>query len=136
MHEPTAERGRCQPGVSNVREIVVYELLSLDGVAEGPDEFITDWDDAMDANLAAVIATQDASPHRHAQQPSPARRSGLGELNIPTLVLGAPGDPCHPFTLAQTLSTWIPKARFVEVPRKTWIRANTPTLSPASYRPS
>jgi dihydrofolate reductase len=38
----------------------VYELLSLDGVAEDPDQFITGWDDAMDANLAAVIATQDA----------------------------------------------------------------------------
>jgi dihydrofolate reductase len=43
-----------------VRKIVVYELLSLDGVAEGPDSFVRDWDDAMDANLAAVIATQDA----------------------------------------------------------------------------
>ena len=41
-------------------KIVVYELLSLDGVAEDPDGFIADWDDAMDANLAAVIATQDA----------------------------------------------------------------------------
>jgi dihydrofolate reductase len=46
--------------VSNVRKVVVYELLSLDGVAENPDEFFTDWDDAMDANLDAVIATQDA----------------------------------------------------------------------------
>src|ERR1700728_1609458 len=43
-----------------MRKIVVYELLSLDGVAEDPDGFIADWDDAMDANLAAVIATQDA----------------------------------------------------------------------------
>jgi dihydrofolate reductase len=43
-----------------VRKIVVYELLSLDGVAEDPDGFIADWDDAMDANLAAVIGTQDA----------------------------------------------------------------------------
>jgi dihydrofolate reductase len=43
-----------------VRKIVVYELLSLDGVAEAPDEFFADWDDALDANLAAVIATQDA----------------------------------------------------------------------------
>jgi dihydrofolate reductase len=42
------------------RKVVVYELLSLDGVAESPDEFIADWDDAMDANLGAVIATQDA----------------------------------------------------------------------------
>jgi dihydrofolate reductase len=60
MHGPAAQRRRCQPEVSSVRKIVVYELLSLDGVAEDADEFITDWDDAMDANLAAVIATQDA----------------------------------------------------------------------------
>jgi len=43
-----------------VRKIVVYELSSLDGVAEDPDGFFADWDDAMDANLASVIATQDA----------------------------------------------------------------------------
>ena len=43
-----------------MRKIVVYELLSLDGVAEDPDGFFADWDDAMDANLAAVIAEQDA----------------------------------------------------------------------------
>jgi dihydrofolate reductase len=43
-----------------VRKIVVYELVSVDGVAEAPDQFFTDWDDAMDANLAGVIATQDA----------------------------------------------------------------------------
>jgi dihydrofolate reductase len=43
-----------------VRKVVVYELVSLDGVAEEPDGFFTDWDDAMDANLAAVIAAQDA----------------------------------------------------------------------------
>jgi dihydrofolate reductase len=42
-----------------VRNVVVYELLSIDGVAEDPDEFVIDWDDAMDANLAAVIASQD-----------------------------------------------------------------------------
>ncbi|SCF03618.1 dihydrofolate reductase family protein [Micromonospora mirobrigensis] len=43
-----------------MRKVVVYELLSLDGVAEKPDEFFTAWDEAMDANLAAVIAAQDA----------------------------------------------------------------------------
>jgi dihydrofolate reductase len=43
-----------------VRKVVAYELLSLDGVAESPDGFVTDWDEAMDANLAAVIAAQDA----------------------------------------------------------------------------
>ena len=43
-----------------MRKVVVYELLSLDGVAERPDGFFADWDDAMDANLGAVIAAQDA----------------------------------------------------------------------------
>lgn len=43
-----------------MRKVVVYELLSLDGVAEDPHLFITGWDEAMDANLAAVIAPQDA----------------------------------------------------------------------------
>jgi dihydrofolate reductase len=43
-----------------MRKVVVYELVSLDGVAEDPDTFFADWDDAMEANLAAVIAAQDA----------------------------------------------------------------------------
>jgi dihydrofolate reductase len=43
-----------------MRKIVAYELLSLDGVAEDPDKFFTEWDDAMEVNLAAAIAAQDA----------------------------------------------------------------------------
>jgi dihydrofolate reductase len=42
-----------------VRKIVVYELLSLDGIAEAPDTFFG-WDDSLDARLAAEITTQDA----------------------------------------------------------------------------
>lgn len=42
-----------------MRKVVVYELLSLDGVAEQPNEFITDFDDVMRENLGRVIATQD-----------------------------------------------------------------------------
>jgi dihydrofolate reductase len=42
-----------------MRKVVVYELLSLDGVAEQPETFFG-WDDALDDNLAEVIATQDA----------------------------------------------------------------------------
>ncbi len=42
-----------------VRKVVAYELLSLDGVAEDPDEFVTDFDDVMTENLARVISTQD-----------------------------------------------------------------------------
>jgi dihydrofolate reductase len=43
-----------------VRKVVAYQLMSLDGVAEEPNRFVTDWDNMMDANLAAVIGTQDA----------------------------------------------------------------------------
>ncbi len=43
-----------------MRNVVAYELLSLDGVAEQPDEFVTDFDDAMEENLSRVIAAQDA----------------------------------------------------------------------------
>jgi dihydrofolate reductase len=49
-----------EQGDDVVRKIVVYELLSLDGVAEQPDKFITEFDDEMRANLGRVIATQDA----------------------------------------------------------------------------
>ena len=42
-----------------MRNIVAYELLSLDGVAEHPDEFITDFDDVMEENLGRVISSQD-----------------------------------------------------------------------------
>ena len=42
------------------RKVVVYEFMSLDGVAERPDEFVTDFDDVMEDNLVRVIATQDA----------------------------------------------------------------------------
>src|SRR5258708_30148008 len=43
-----------------VRNLVGYELLSLDGVAEQPDEFVTDFDDVMRENLGRIIASQDA----------------------------------------------------------------------------
>jgi dihydrofolate reductase len=54
------QQGPRQSEVVNVRKVVVYELVSLDGVAESPDRFFADWDDAMDENLAEVIGTQDA----------------------------------------------------------------------------
>ena len=42
-----------------MRKVVAYELLSLDGVAGQPDEFITDFDDEMEENLDRVISSQD-----------------------------------------------------------------------------
>lgn len=43
-----------------MRKVVAYELLSLDGVAEQPTEFITNFDEVMRDNLGRVIAAQDA----------------------------------------------------------------------------
>lgn len=43
-----------------MRKLVVYELLSLDGIADQPDEFITDFDEVMRENLGRVISAQDA----------------------------------------------------------------------------
>ncbi len=43
-----------------MRKVVAYELLSLDGAAEQPDEFVTEFDDVMRENLGRVIADQDA----------------------------------------------------------------------------
>jgi dihydrofolate reductase len=44
-----------------VRKLVVAEYVSLDGVAEQPDQFVdvTDFDDAMAEDGARTIATQD-----------------------------------------------------------------------------
>jgi dihydrofolate reductase len=42
-----------------MRKVVAYELLSVDGVAEQPIDFVTDFDDGMRENLGRVIATQD-----------------------------------------------------------------------------
>jgi len=42
-----------------MRKVVVYELLSLDGVAEQPDDFVTDFDDVMRENLGRVVVTQE-----------------------------------------------------------------------------
>jgi dihydrofolate reductase len=43
-----------------MRKVVAFAFLSLDGVAEGPDRFFTDWDDVVDARGEELIATQDA----------------------------------------------------------------------------
>ncbi len=42
-----------------MRKVVAYELVSLDGVAEQPDDFILDFDEVMSENLGRVIAAQD-----------------------------------------------------------------------------
>ncbi|MEY9911067.1 dihydrofolate reductase [Catenulispora sp. MAP12-49] len=43
-----------------MRKLVATLFLSLDGVAESADKFCLDWDEVVDANGEAIIATQDA----------------------------------------------------------------------------
>ena len=43
-----------------MRKVVAGGFLSFDGVAEQPNEFVTEWDDAVDENIGRVIATQDS----------------------------------------------------------------------------
>ena len=57
---PTTQQRPGQPEVLSTRKVVAGYFLSLDGVAEAPDTFVTDWDDVVDASGAALIATQDA----------------------------------------------------------------------------
>lgn len=52
-HPETTETG-------HTRKVVAGHFLSLDGVAEAPDQFITAWDDETDARGADLIAEQDA----------------------------------------------------------------------------
>jgi dihydrofolate reductase len=91
--------------VPGVRKIVVYELLSLDGVAEKPDSFFADWDDAMDANLAAVIATQDAVI--------------LGRRSYTEWAQFWPSSQIQPFSFAQALlaADVVDELRLVIAPR-------------------
>ena len=42
------------------RKVVAGHFVSLDGVAEAPDRFVTAWDDETDASGVELIATQDA----------------------------------------------------------------------------
>jgi dihydrofolate reductase len=55
-HPDTNEKGTGKP----LRKVVAGYFLSLDGVAEAPDRFLTAWDDETDASGADLIATQDA----------------------------------------------------------------------------
>jgi len=56
LHPDTREEWTGQTS----RKVVAGHFLSLDGVAEAPERFITAWDDETDASGADLIATQDA----------------------------------------------------------------------------
>jgi dihydrofolate reductase len=42
-----------------MRKVVAYMLVSVDGVAEDPDQFLFEFDEVLEANLGEVIETQD-----------------------------------------------------------------------------
>jgi dihydrofolate reductase len=42
-----------------MRKVVAYMLVSADGVAEDPNQFLFEFDDVLEANLGEVIASQD-----------------------------------------------------------------------------
>ena len=42
-----------------MRDVVLYHLLSIDGVAEEPSDWFFEFDDIAERNLASVIAAQD-----------------------------------------------------------------------------
>ena len=42
-----------------MRKVVAYMLVSVDGVAEAPDQFVLHCDEVMEANLGDIIGTQD-----------------------------------------------------------------------------
>lgn len=42
-----------------MRKVVLYTLMSLDGMVDEPDRYFPDFDEVMYANLAAVIEAQD-----------------------------------------------------------------------------
>ena len=56
LHPDTREEWTGQTS----RKVVAGHFLSLDGVAEAPERFITAWDDETDASGADLISTQDA----------------------------------------------------------------------------
>ena len=80
-----------------MRKVVLYELLSLDGVAERPDEFVLDFDPVMQENLGRVVSSQDAVllGRRIAiiQHDAAAKEDGLGRvlagLGVVGILIGA-----------------------------------------------
>jgi hypothetical protein len=43
-----------------MRNVVLYHLLSVDGVADAPDRYVDNFDDVIYENLRRVIDAQDA----------------------------------------------------------------------------
>jgi len=60
MSEANADTTADENTTDVRRKVVAGHFLSLDGVAEAADRFITAWDDETDAKGADLIASQDA----------------------------------------------------------------------------
>lgn len=78
---------------------------------------------AMAASLLGQFTRKDARARARVlieipySQPLPGR-GAYARIGVPTVVVGAPGDPVHPDTLAQEMAALIPGASYRRVPRK------------------
>jgi len=73
-----------------VRKVVAYELLSLDGVAEQPDEFVTDFDHVMRENLGR--AGLRCEGRARGRQAGPERRAPLWQSSGETATSNSPAE--------------------------------------------
>jgi hypothetical protein len=85
------------------RRVVVYELLSLDGVAENPDAYITEFDAVMEEYLGRVIATQDAVLLGRRTYDAYRLRSGPASCTLPSVIQLSGGPSCQSFRRSRTL---------------------------------
>jgi dihydrofolate reductase len=93
-----------------MRKVVAAYFLSFDGVAERPDQFISDWDEETDASGAALIATQDAVV--------------LGRRSYDEWSAFWPGSEIEPFA---TFINGVPKYVATSTPLAGWANATAIT---------
>lgn len=101
------------------RKVVLYELLSIDGVAEEPSNFMFDVDDAILENLGAVIGRQDAVLLGHGTYdywagywPTATMQPFADFIN---------GTPKHVFTSSPPSAPWS-ESSFVDAPASDYVR--------------
>jgi pimeloyl-ACP methyl ester carboxylesterase len=111
--------------------VVIAELLTELGPRAGAAAFAASTVfaniDRQAPAMAQSLLGQFSRPHARARArvlsdmprslPLPDR-SAYAHITVPTIVIAAPGDPVHPYDLAETLHGWIPGAQFVGVPHK------------------
>lgn len=107
---------------------VIADLLSRFGPAEGkarlPEHQLWQAVRRESVSMAASLLEQFDKPwalervRRLVEIPADAPFADPAELAavaVPTLVIGAPGDPVHPLAIAHQWSQWIPGSRYAQI---------------------